>query len=105
MNSDRGSSEGRLAADDKSVFLWGLFGFLTWLPAVFVAHLIEPRVPLIFLQRSREAEDGVAFERAYCDRMKTKQIRGAWLGLAASILVFMFIYLFIFVVALAAGTR
>ena len=93
MNSDEAASEGRLAANDRSVFLWGLFGFLTWLPAVFVAHLIEPRVPLIFLHRSRDAEDGVAFERSYCDRMKTKQIRGAWLGLAASILVFILIVL------------
>ncbi len=105
MNFDRAASKGRQAADDRSVFLWGLFGFLTWLPAVFVAHLIEPRVPLIFLQRSREAEDGVEFERAYCDRMKTKQVRAAWLGLAASILVVMFIYLFILAVALTAGVR
>lgn len=77
------------AADKKSVAWWGIMGALFPLVAIPIAYLRKPSVPLHLLSAMpNDAAGAVAFEAAYADRLKRRQIKTAWLGFLAIILFY-----------------
>lgn len=69
------------AADKRSVAWWGVLGAMFPLVTIPIAHLRKPSVPLHLLSAMpNDATAAVAFEAAYTDRLKRRQVKTAWLG-------------------------
>ena len=93
------------AADKRSVAWWGVLGALFPLITIPIAHLRRPSVPLHLLSAmSNDATAAVAFEAAYTDRLKRRQVKTAWLGFLCVVLFYTAMLLLIGLAGSVGGT-
>ena len=86
MSNQQASLEaGRQAARERSVIGWGIFAWGIALVAVPLVYLRSPKMPTAALGGQDDGTDSTLFERAYVERLKTRQVKAVWVGVCFSI--------------------
>ena len=85
----------RKAADEESIFNWGMAGFFFSLFGVLIAYARSPRMPTRLLtdldKEGLAYSEAAVLEEMYSKRLKARQVKAVWTGLgigwAAGILI------------------
>ncbi len=88
-------SRAMLAAEKKarakSVFRWGVFGFLFAIVAIPAAYIRSPRASTSLMVEHDDDATMEHFSSQYSYVLKQRQIKAAWVGFGVSVLVSIFL--------------
>ena len=76
-----GFEKGRRDAEDESVVIWWILGFMFGVITLAVVYLRDPKMSLI-RKASISGDHVPMYEAAYLERLKERQVRATWIGLA-----------------------
>ena len=85
MSVSNSVESGRRAAGEGSVIGWGIFGWLLAILAVPIVYLRSPQVPPELLSKQDDDTDISAFELAYVNHLKSRQVKAVWVGVLCAI--------------------
>ena len=78
----------RNAADEESIFNWGMVGFFFSLIGVLIAYARSPRMPTQLLtdldKEGLAYSEAAVLEEMYSKRLKARQVKAVWTGLGVS---------------------
>ena len=85
MTAKSSARLGEMAANDRPVLGWFIFGWAFALVAIPVVYIRTPQVPALMMEGLQEGTDPALYERAYAQRLKTRQAVAVWLGFVFAI--------------------